>query len=120
MLNRILLVEDSLRLSGLLCDSLRGAGYQVVACGRAAEFKRTVSQSKSSLYVIDLGLPDGDGVDLIERRRADGDNTPILVITARASVDDHVTGLDCGADDYLVKPFSPFDLMTHVHHLMRR
>jgi two-component system, OmpR family, response regulator len=120
MLNRILLVEDSLRLSGLLCDSLRGAGYQVTAFGRAADFKRSVSQTKSSLYVIDLGLPDGDGVDLIERRRAEGDNTPILVITARASVDDHVAGLDCGADDYLVKPFEQSILLARVRALLRR
>jgi DNA-binding response OmpR family regulator len=120
MQTRILLVEDNARLSGLLSEALRGAGYQVDATGRGADFRRLAAQNSCSMYVIDLGLPDGDGVDLIASRRSNGDETPILVITARAGIDDHVSGLDCGADDYLVKPFEQEILLARVRALLRR
>jgi len=120
MTARILLVEDNSRLSGLLCEILRGAGYFVDTTARASEFRRAAAQGKNNMYIIDLGLPDGDGTELIEKRRSTGDKTPILVITARSGVDDHVAGLDCGADDFLVKPFDRNLLLARVRALLRR
>jgi DNA-binding response OmpR family regulator len=72
------------------------------------------------LFIIDLGLPDDDGISLIHEFRSAGCNTPILVITARAAIDDRIAGLDTGADDYLVKPFSHLELLARIRALLRR
>lgn len=116
----IVLIEDNSRLAGLISDTLRDAGYRVACAGRAAELHRLAMQAKADLYIVDLGLPDGDGAEAVAKRRAAGDRTPILIITARASVDDRVAGLDSGADDYLVKPFDHDELRARVRALLRR
>jgi len=119
-MTRLLLVEDSIRLQALLSESLRGANYQLDVVGTVGEARAATAEIGYSLVIIDLGLPDGDGIALIHEQRAAGQNTPILVITARAGVDDRIAGLDSGADDYLVKPFSHLELLARVRALLRR
>jgi len=100
--------------------SLRGACYPLDVVGTVAEARAAMTQIGYALLIIDLGLPDGDGISLIHEARTAGCNTPILVITARAGIDDRITGLDSGADDYLVKPFSHLELLARVRALLRR
>jgi DNA-binding response OmpR family regulator len=117
---RLLLVEDNARLRELLGESLRQAGYSVDAVGEAADFRSAAAEVQYDLYIVDLGLPDIDGLELIRSLRADHDKTPILVVTARGTVGDRVQGLDLGADDYLVKPFHQDELIARVRALLRR
>jgi len=119
-MTRLLLVEDSIRLQALLSESLRGACYPLDVVGTAAEARAAMAEIGYALLIIDLGLPDGDGISLIHEARTAGCNTPVLVITARAGIDDRITGLDSGADDYLVKPFSHLELLARVRALLRR
>ena len=117
---RLLLVEDSARLSELLSESLRGADYPLDVAGTARDFRAAIASAEYDLLIIDLGVPDGDGLTLIRELREAGNTTPVLVITARAAVDDRVAGLDSGADDYLVKPFNHTELLARVRALLRR
>src|SRR4029077_13954963 len=117
---RLLLVEDSVRLRQLLGENLRGADYPLDTVGTAAEARAAAAVVRDDLFIIDLGLPDDDGMSLIHESRSAGCNTPILVITARAGINDRIAGLDSGADDYLVKPFSHLELLARVRALLRR
>jgi len=117
---RLLLVEDSLRLQELLADPLRRAGYGLDAVGTVAELLSSVAVVQYDLIIVDLGLPDGDGLSAIRSLRSLGHATPILIITARGSVEDRVIGLDSGADDYLIKPFNHAELLARVRALLRR
>jgi DNA-binding response OmpR family regulator len=117
---RLLLVEDNRRLSALLADSLNRAGYGVDVVGTVAELLRSVASVPYDLSIVDLGLPDGDGLMAIRDLRNMGHGMPILVITARGSIEDRVNGLDIGADDYLIKPFNHAELLARVRALLRR
>ena len=117
---KLLLVEDSARLRDLLSESLRGADYPLDIVGTASDFRAAIGSTDYDLLIVDLGLPDGDGLALIRQAREAGSTTPVLVITARATVDDRVAGLDSGADDYLVKPFNHTELLARVRALLRR
>jgi DNA-binding response OmpR family regulator len=117
---RLLLVEDSERLQELLSESLKNAGYMLDVVATVAELFNSVAAAAYDLLIIDLGLPDGDGLGAIRSLRATGVSLPILIITARGSVDDRITGLDSGADDYLTKPFNHAELMARVRALLRR
>jgi DNA-binding response OmpR family regulator len=119
-MTRLLLVEDSARLQALLSESLRGAEYPLDVVGTAAEARAALAEVTYALLIIDLGLPDGDGMSLIHEARSAGCKTPMLVITARAGIDDRIAGLDSGADDYLVKPFSHLELLARIRALLRR
>jgi DNA-binding response OmpR family regulator len=119
-MSRLLLVEDSVRLQELLGESLRGADYPVDVVGTLGEAHVATATVNYDLLIVDLGLPDGDGISLIHESRAAGCSTPILVITARAGVDARIAGLDSGADDYLVKPFSHLELLARIRALLRR
>jgi DNA-binding response OmpR family regulator len=119
-MSRLLLVEDSVRLQELLGESLRGADYPVDVVGTLSEAHVAAATVNYDLLIVDLGLPDGDGISLIHESRAAGRSTPILVITARAGVDARIAGLDSGADDYLVKPFSHLELLARIRALLRR
>jgi DNA-binding response OmpR family regulator len=119
-MTRLLLVEDSVRLQALLSENLRGAEYPLDVVGTAAEACAALAEVTYDLLIIDLGLPDGDGIVLIHEARAAGCKTPILVITARAGIDDRIAALDSGADDYLVKPFSHLELLARIRALLRR
>jgi DNA-binding response OmpR family regulator len=117
---RALLVEDNIRLGKLLCEGLRDEGHDVDLVTTAGEFKRATIVPSHDVYVIDLGLPDGDGLQLIADARAATNSRPILVITARAGILDRVSVLDCGADDCLVKPFDHAEFLARIRALLRR
>ena len=117
---RLLLVEDNPRLQSLLVETLNGAGYGLDAVGTIADLFASAAVVEYDLVIVDLGLSDGDGLTAIRRLRAEGRTMPILVITARGSIDDRVSGLDAGADDYLTKPFNNAELLARVRALLRR
>jgi DNA-binding response OmpR family regulator len=111
---RLLVVEDNQRLQELLADSLKGAGYGVDVAGTMADFLGSVAAVQYDLVIVDLGLPDGDGLSGIRALREQGQSMPVLVITARGSIEDRVSGLDGGADDYLIKPFNHTEFLARV------
>lgn len=117
---RILVVEDATELAEALADGLRNIGYatDVAATVADAGYKATVTEY--DVIVLDLNLPDGDGVDLCKQLREDGSHAAVLMLTARDRVQDRVRGLDSGADDYLVKPFALEELAARVRALLRR
>lgn len=117
---RILVVEDESRLAIQLGDMLKMAGYAVdtVADGEEAWFLGDTEPYDA--IVLDLGLPRMDGISILRKWRAAGRGTPVLVLTARGSWHDKVTGLDAGADDYLAKPFQPEELLARLRALVRR
>jgi DNA-binding response OmpR family regulator len=117
---RLLVVEDNRRLQELLAGSLKGAGYGVDIAGTVADFLGSVAAVQYDLIIVDLGLPDGDGLSGIRALRDQGQSMPVLVITARGSIEDRVTGLDGGADDYLIKPFNHTEFLARVRALLRR
>lgn len=103
---RVLLVEDNARLRALTQRQLRDAGFAVDAVGERADAEAAVRVESYDAIVLDLGLPDGDGGEFLRALRAAGRAIPVLVLTARDGLDDRVTHLDWGADDYMVKPFA--------------
>jgi DNA-binding response OmpR family regulator len=119
-MNRIALVEDHQRLSALLAKALLNAGIETDIFDRAEPASLAARDSAYAVLVIDRGLPDGDGLDLVRRLRAAGIRTPCLMLTARDALHDRVEGLESGADDYLTKPFSMDEFVARVRALMRR
>jgi len=117
---RILIVEDNERMSLLLQEALRGIGYGVDTVATSTDFLSAAKDVPYDLFIVDLMLPDGDGLDAIRTLRLGGCTAPILVMTARGKIDDRVTGLDAGADDYLIKPFNHQELFALVRALSRR
>jgi two-component system, OmpR family, response regulator len=117
---RILIVEDNKRMSLLLQEALRGIGYGVDTVETSTDFLSAAKDVPYDLFIVDLMLPDGDGLDAIRALRLGGCAAPILVMTARGKIDDRVTGLDAGADDYLIKPFNHQELFARVRALLRR
>ena len=115
---RLLLVEDSVRLQELLAETLRGADYLIDIARNVSEFMSAATSVAYDLMIVDLGLPDGDGLTAIRDIRAKGVRAPVLVITARGTIDDRVSGLDAGADDYLIKPFNHAELLARVRASM--
>jgi two-component system copper resistance phosphate regulon response regulator CusR len=117
---RLLLVEDEHDIQSFLRRSLEEAGYHVDA---ASDGKTAESLSTENVYdilVVDLGLPDCDGIDLILRLRRIGVKAPVLILSARRSVDDRVRGLEQGGDDYLTKPFALAELLARLRNLLKR
>jgi len=117
---RVLLVEDELDIQGFLQRSLAEAGYQVEAAGDARTAERLAIESNHDALVVDLGLPDQDGLSLILRLRQLGLSAPVLILSARRSVDDRVRGLEQGGDDYLTKPFALAELLARLRNLVKR
>jgi DNA-binding response OmpR family regulator len=117
---RLLIVEDNQRLQELLATSLKRAGYGVDVAGTVADFLGSIAAAPYDLVIVDLGLPDGDGLSGIRALREQGQSMPVLVITARGSIEDRVSGLDGGADDYLIKPFNHTEFLARVRALLRR
>jgi two-component system response regulator QseB len=117
---RLLLVEDDAMIGESLAAALRQDGYTVdwVQDGRAAE--TALASPVYEFVLLDLGLPKKDGLAVLRNLRARGERVPVLVLTARDAVSDRVTGLDAGADDYLVKPFSLEELAARIRALLRR
>ena len=117
---RLLLVEDDDALRKTLTHALRGAGYGVDAVGDGRSADGALLCGHYAMVVLDLGLPDTDGMQLLQQLRQRGDRTPVLVLTARDSLDQRVLGLRQGADDYLTKPFALPELEARVAALIRR
>jgi DNA-binding response OmpR family regulator len=117
---RILLVEDECRVAGFIAKGLREHSYaiDIASDGEAALYQAAVNQY--DLVILDLMLPLKDGYSVCRELRASGFAAPILMLTARDAVDDRVVGLDCGADDYLVKPFDFKELLARLRALARR
>jgi DNA-binding response OmpR family regulator len=116
----LLIVEDNATLSASLTKGLREDGYTVesVATGTAA--LRRLERQDIDVVVLDLGLPDIDGVDVLSQLRTRGINAPVLVLTARDAVESRVAALEQGADDYLIKPFEYAELLARIRALVRR
>ncbi|QXX76587.1 response regulator [Methylovirgula sp. HY1] len=117
---RLLLIEDNARLAELVSRALTAEGFAVDVASTLAAAEEFLVLAHYDLLVLDLGLPDGDGLTLIKRLRANAQAVPILVVTARSGLDDRVAGLDLGADDYLVKPFATEELAARCRALLRR
>jgi len=117
---RLLVIEDEPRIAEILRPPLEQAGFAVDFVRLYAEGRAALASHPYDAAILDLGLPDGDGLDLLTELRRRGDAIPILVLTARDAVDDRVCGLDTGADDYLVKPFAVAELVARTKALLRR
>ena len=117
---RIALLEDHERMAGLVCRAFAAAGIEVEVFERVAHARAAMRQLDYSAIIVDRGLPDGDGLEFLRQIRARGNVTPCLMLTARNAVHDRVEGLETGADDYLVKPFSMEELVARVRALLRR
>jgi DNA-binding response OmpR family regulator len=117
---RILLVEDEPRMANVIAKGLREQSYAVDVAADGEEALYQTSINDYDLILLDVLLPRRDGFEVCRELRARGDTTPILMLTARATIDDRVTGFDAGADDYLTKPFSFRELSARVRALMRR
>jgi DNA-binding response OmpR family regulator len=117
---RVLVVEDDDAIAQVLQRSLRMEGYDVRIAGDGVAALDEAHAFLPDLMILDLGLPGIDGVDVAKTLRQTGDDTPILVLTARDGVEARVEGLDAGADDYLVKPFERQELLARLRALLRR
>jgi two-component system copper resistance phosphate regulon response regulator CusR len=117
---RLLLVEDELDIQSFLRTSLDEAGYQVEAASDAKTAERLAVEKTFDILIVDLGLPDEDGISLILRLRHLGVTAPVLILSARRSVDDRVIGLEQGGDDYLTKPFALAELVARLRNLLKR
>ncbi|HEY9215671.1 MAG TPA: response regulator, partial [Ancylobacter sp.] len=96
---RLLLVEDSARLRDLVGETIRGAGWRLDTVGGRLDAEEALAATQYDLVLLDLGLPDGDGIEVLRELRRRKNPTPVLVLTARAAVDERIAGLDAGADD---------------------
>lgn len=117
---RILLVEDDKRIGDFVQRGLKAEGYGVETADCGFNALKLASELAFQVIVLDLGLPDINGREVCERLRAQGIDTPILMLTARDAVQDKVTGLRSGADDYMTKPFAFEELLARIEALMRR
>ena len=117
---RICLIEDDLELGRALQSALQQTGYDVVWVRRVADAKRWVGSDQFDAILLDLGLPDGSGMELLHHFRSEKKALAILIITARDSLEDRLAGLDLGADDYIVKPFVVTELLARLRAVARR
>ncbi|MCU0969146.1 MAG: response regulator transcription factor [Rubrivivax sp.] len=121
-MQRLLLIDDDARLAAMVADYLRGGGFEVDVAGTLAAGRRRLQAAAPDALVLDLMLPDGDGLDFTRELRADARwrRLPLLMLTARGEPTDRIVGLEIGADDYLSKPFEPRELLARVKALLRR
>jgi DNA-binding response OmpR family regulator len=117
---KVLIVEDQRRLGAFLKQGLSECAYTVTWVGTCREARDALAETNYDVIILDLSLPDGDGLHLLSEWRRAGFNEPVLILSARDSVEDRIKGLDLGADDYLPKPFSFEELRAHVRSLLRR
>ena len=118
--HRILVVEDDPKLSHTITQTLRAEGYEAIRCDRGEDALAIFKKDRTDAIILDLGLPDIDGLEVLERLRAMSRGVPILILTARDAVKDRVAGLEGGSDDYLVKPCSLPELLARLRALLRR
>jgi DNA-binding response OmpR family regulator len=117
---RLLIVEDNIELSRLVANGLLAAGYEADVVSSAAEARDAVRSISYAAMILDLGLPDGDGLSVLLELRRRMDPLPVLVLTARNGLQDRVNGLRSGADDYLAKPFALEELVARLEAILRR
>ena len=117
---RLLLVEDEKRMAQALCEILRQEKYEVDHCADGADGLYAIETCMYDLIILDVMLPHISGFEIVKEARRKGVRTPILMLTAKSELDDKVTGLDCGADDYLTKPFMTKELLARLRALGRR
>ncbi len=117
---KVLVVEDSARMARTLKKGLAEEGYTVDVAGDGASGLHMARSGEYDLVLLDLNLPDMDGLELIEELRGTRSDVPVILVTARDTVRDRVEGLDAGADDYVTKPFSFEELMARIRAIMRR
>ncbi|MFB9269711.1 response regulator [Bradyrhizobium erythrophlei] len=117
---RLLIVEDNAELSRLIATGLMAAGYEADIVGGVAEARDALRSVNYAAMILDLGLPDGDGMSVLSELRRKMDPLPVLVLTARSGLQDRVNGLRSGADDYLAKPFALEELVARLEAILRR
>ena len=117
---RLLIIEDELRIGEILKSGLQRSGFAVDVVRRCADARDTLAVIHYDAAILDLGLPDGDGLDLLTELRSAQNGLPILILTARDAIEDRVSGLDTGADDYLIKPFATVEVIARIKALLRR
>jgi two-component system response regulator MprA len=117
---RVLIVDDDRSLREALRRALLLGGYETVSAANGREALAQVTDAAPDALVLDVGLPDLDGLEVCRRLRADGNRVPVLMLTARDAIEDRIDGLDAGADDYLVKPFDVGELKARLRALLRR
>jgi len=117
---KLLIIEDELPMRTALCETLQAEGYKVRAAADGATGLERALTEEHDLILLDIMMPRLDGFELCRELRRRGRKTPVLMLTAKGLVDDRVQGLDAGADDYLVKPFSMRELLARVRALLRR
>ena len=119
-MQRLLMIDDDARLAAMVRDYLGASGYNVEVAGDVARGLAALQSQPADLLILDLMLPDGDGLDVCRRLRGEGVALPILMLTAKGDPIERVIGLEIGADDYLPKPFEPRELLARVRALLRR
>lgn len=117
---RILLVEDDRMIADALRQALRDASYAVDWVSDGVSATEAVETEEYDLVILDLGLPQRDGLDVLRLMRGRSDHTSVLIVTARDAIEDRILGLDMGADDYLVKPFEVAELLARMRAVIRR
>ncbi|ARV62105.1 DNA-binding response regulator [Nostocales cyanobacterium HT-58-2] len=118
-MNRILIAEDNPRITSFLETGLQAHGFTTTIATNAHQVVSVASSKEFDLLILDLGLPDKDGLDVLEELRGRGETLPIIVLTARDGLDDTVAGLDGGADDYITKPFRFEELLARIRVQLR-
>jgi two-component system, OmpR family, response regulator len=117
---RVLLVEDDLMLAESICEGLEKGGFAVDHLAAAESAESALGLTNYDLAIVDIGLPKMNGLELVRRLRKRGIQVPVLILTARDALDDRISGLDIGADDYMVKPFQLPELLARMRALIRR
>ena len=120
MANRILMIEDDGRLASMVSEDLGRNGLDVSVAGKGSEGLARLAREPFDLVLLDLMLPDADGLEVCRRIRASGSTVPVIMLTAKGDPTDRVVGLELGADDYLGKPFDPRELLARIRAVLRR
>ncbi len=115
----IAILDDEPQIRLMLADALEEAGFRTISFGRATEFEAALKSSAPDVCLVDLGLPDRDGLTLVHRLALES-GASIIIISGRAQVQDRVTGLELGADDYIIKPFEPAEVVARVRARLRK
>jgi len=116
----ILILEDDIEMRSLLARGLREEGYRVDGVGSGGQFLDWVQRAVPDAFIVDIGLPDADGRDVVQALRAQGIGAPVLFLTARSALPDRLSGFSAGGDDYLTKPFEFAELVARIGALLRR
>src|SRR5579863_2473701 len=117
---RILVIEDEAKLANAVKQGLVEDGFAVEVAGSAEAAEPIIARGALDLIVLDVGLPGKGGLELLKEMRAAGNQTPVLILTARGALEERVAGLDTGGDDYLIKPFAFAELIARLRALTRR